>query len=269
MNNRTSKLMKVKFASICFYFVIFLFMPLGSFSQSPKEIYLESVQKTDAENIEMISTLIIEDASKRQRIREVASSRKKFGSTQKMILKFLSPPDVRGTAMLVFDHPDRSDEMWIYMPALKKVRRIVSAEKGKSFMGSEFSNADMSKPNPDDYKYKLITSEQINGEDYFVLELTCIDSKISKELGYLRKEVWISKSSKLASKTIYYNKHNKAIKQQTIKDYKRVGDSKYFAQSFVMKNLKNRRTSYLKVNKLQSGSQLSENMFKPEKLAKQ
>ena len=65
---------------------------------------------------------------------------------EKRIIRFIEPADVRGTSMLVFDNKNSADEMWIYLPALKKTRRIVTSEKGKSFMSSEFSNADMSLP---------------------------------------------------------------------------------------------------------------------------
>ncbi len=70
---------------------------------------------------------------------------------EKRFIRFIEPADVRGTAMLIVDNENTADEMWIYLPALKKVRRIVSSEKGKSFMSSEFSNADISSPPISDF----------------------------------------------------------------------------------------------------------------------
>lgn len=243
-------------------------IPSMSFSQSAQEIFLESIDNTDPENIEMITTLVIEDANKRQRIRKIASSRKKFGTSQKMILKFIEPPDVRGTSMLVFDHADLTDEMWIYMPAIQKVRRIISADKGKNFMGSEFSNADMSKPNFEDFQFSKLANEVLDGRDCYKLELVCKNPKTSKEMGYNRQEIWISKSDMLSRKIIYFDKHNKPKKKQTLENYKMMGKDKFFAYNRVMENLKNHRTSYMNVVKIQSGSQLAESEFRPEQLSK-
>ena len=70
---------------------------------------------------------------------------------EKRMIRFIEPADVRGTSMLVVDNKNSADEMWIYLPALKKTRRIVTSEKGKSFMSSEFSNADMASPAVSDF----------------------------------------------------------------------------------------------------------------------
>ena len=74
--------------------------------------------------------------------------------TIKRMVKFLDPADVRGTAMLIVDNKNVQDDMWIYLPALKRTRRIVSTEKGKSFMSSEFSNADMSSGTNADFRIR-------------------------------------------------------------------------------------------------------------------
>ncbi len=81
------------------------------------------------------------------RNRTISMTTKSFpDGLEKRFIRFMEPADVRGTSMLVVDNKNQADEMWIYLPALKKTRRIVSSEKGKSFMSSEFTNADMSSP---------------------------------------------------------------------------------------------------------------------------
>ena len=66
-------------------------------------------------------------------------------------MRFLSPPDVKGTGLLIFDYEENDDDMWLFMPSLRKTRRIVSSEKAKSFMGSEFSYADITPPALNDF----------------------------------------------------------------------------------------------------------------------
>src|SRR5665647_1111812 len=136
-----------------------MFISMTLFSQSPQEIVQKSVDMIDISSMEMISTLKIMDAKGNVRERQITTASKKFGDANKMLIKFIAPADVKGTTLLVYDYDNKSDNMWIYMPALRKVRRIVSTEKGKSFMGSEFTNADMSKPNDTDFSYSLLGSE--------------------------------------------------------------------------------------------------------------
>ena len=86
-------------------------------------------------------------------------------NTEKRIIKFISPAEVQGTGILIYDYENRPDDMWIYLPALRKTRRIVSREKSNSFMGSEFSNADMTAPSLEDFEYTLLGSEKIDETD--------------------------------------------------------------------------------------------------------
>jgi hypothetical protein len=238
----------------------------NSFAQTAREIFLTSIRQTDPENMEMISMLTIEDANQQQRIRTITSARKRFGSTQKMLLRFLSPPEVRGTAMLVFDHSEKNDEMWIYMPALNKVRRIISSEKGKSFMGSEFSNADMSKPNPADYEYEKLPDEFLDGKECYVLDLAAREADIARELGYHRKKIWIDKKTFLTQKIVFFDRAGQALKMASFTRYEQINPGRFLALSMKMENLINHRKSFLEVDKVQAGCELSSYRFVPEKL---
>ena len=107
--------------------------------------------------------LIITEKNGAQRMRTIAMTTKSYSDTlEKRFIKFIEPADVRGTAMLIIDNESIDDDMWIFLPALRKTRRIVSSEKGRSFMSSEFSNADMSSPALSDFTHNHIAT---SGED--------------------------------------------------------------------------------------------------------
>ena len=90
--------------------------------------------------------LIITDKGGATRTRTISMTTKSFkDGSEKRFIRFIDPADVRGTAMLIVDNKNSADEIWIHLPALKKTRRIVSSEKGRSFMGSEFSNSDLTR----------------------------------------------------------------------------------------------------------------------------
>ena len=94
------------------------------------------------------------------------------GKTEKRIYRFLSPADVQGTGVLVFDYEAKADDVWIYLPALRKTRRIVSSQRSQSFMGSEFSYGDLNIPALDDFNYKLVKEEPFGGEACCVIDAT-------------------------------------------------------------------------------------------------
>ena len=99
--------------------------------------------------------LTITEKSGSTRNRTISMTTKSYPEgLEKRFIKFIEPADVRGTAMLVVDNANTADDMWIYLPALKKTRRIVTSEKGKSFMSSEFSNADMTSPSLSDFTHR-------------------------------------------------------------------------------------------------------------------
>lgn len=229
--------------------------------QDAREIADRASQSVNLDAMEMVATLTIQDNKGNERVRQIATATKKFGGATKTMMKFLSPAEVKGTTMLIYDYQEKEDDMWIYLPALRKTRRIVSSEKAKSFMGSEFSNADMSKPNMDDFTYRTLGSETVNGKDCWVVESKCRNEDIEDENGFSRKVVFIEKSTYLPQKMEYYDLDNELYKVMTISDYKKQSNGSYFAYNMSIENIQSNRKSTMKVDKFQMGSSMSENSF--------
>ena len=93
-----------------------------------------------------------------------------IGDGDKSLSIFDKPADVKGTAFLTYSHAIKPDEQWLYLPALKRVKRINSKNKSGPFMGSEFAYEDLASQEIEKYTYKYIRDEQIDGVDYFVIE---------------------------------------------------------------------------------------------------
>ncbi|MCK5766735.1 MAG: outer membrane lipoprotein-sorting protein, partial [Bacteroidales bacterium] len=176
--------------------------------------------------------------------------------------------DVKGTAILIYDYKSKDDDMWIYMPALRKTRRIISSEKGKSFMSSEFTNADMSKPNMDDFDYAILSSETYMGYSCWKIETSCKDEDIADENDYSKRIAWIEKDTYLCHKIEFYDLSGELHKIQFIEQYKKQSNGKYFAFYMKMKNLQNGRKSVITIDKFQLGSTLGESIFAPAMLEK-
>ena len=109
----------------------------------------------------------------------------------KILIIFDQPRDVKGTALLTFTHRTEDDDQWLYLPALKRVKRISSSNKSGPFMGSEFAYEDITSEEVEKYTYKYIRDETYNDMECFVIERYPVD----KRSGYSKQLVWIDKKN--------------------------------------------------------------------------
>lgn len=248
--------------------VLCMFLGVNLYSQNAQEIAKKSNEAVEVGDMEMTSGIFIYDSKGNLRTRQITTSSKKFSDCTKMLIRFLAPADVKGTSLLVYDYDSQSDNQWIYMPALRKVRRILSAEKGKNFMGSEFTNADMGKPNLQDYVYVNLGTAELDGKKCWKIEAKCKNEDIQHENGFSRKIMYIDQGNYLAYRIEYFDLTGKLQRIQTNSGYKKMSGNSYFAFHMVMENVQNGRKSEMKVDKFQTGSKLSENAFSPNVLDK-
>lgn len=236
-------------------------IPMALTAQDPRDIADRASRAVEFDAMEMATTLKIFDNRGNERVRQVATATRKFGSTTMTMIRFLAPADVQGTAMFIHDHQEGADDMWIYLPSLRRERRIVSSERGKSFMGSEFTNADMARPNLNDFTYKLLGSKTINGIDCWVVESTPKNEEIAELNGFSRQVSYVGKSNFLAHQVEYYDQSNRLHKVMTIGDYRKQGNGKMFAFRMEVQNVQNQRRSLMIVDKFQMGSSLTQAQF--------
>jgi len=179
--------------------------------------------------------LSITEKNGASRNRTISMTTKSFsGGLEKRMIKFLEPADVRGTAMLVVDNKNSADEMWIYLPALKRTRRIVSSEKGKSFMSSEFTNADMSSPTLSDFVNSHVTE---SGKDnMWIIESIPVDEDKEDEYGYSRKVSYIDMDNYQVQKMEFYNFDNELYKTIEIKSVHQMPEGKYMIRDMIACN---------------------------------
>jgi len=129
---------------------------------------------------------------------------------------FDDPPDVKGTALLTFSHKAEPDDQWLYLPALKRVKRIASRNKSGPFVGSEFAYEDMTTPEVEKYTYKYLRDETLDGEKMFVIERYPVD----EDSGYARQVVWIDKKEYRYRKIAFYDRRNSLLKSLVLSQYK-------------------------------------------------
>jgi hypothetical protein len=199
------------------------------------------------------------------RNRTISMTTKSFpDGLEKRFIKFISPADVRGTTMLVVDKKDAADEMWIYLPALKRTRRIVTSEKGKSFMSSEFSNADMSSPTLSDFVNKHLPGSGQNNQ--WIIESTPVNEDKADEYGYSRKISYISMDTYQVEKMEFYNFDNELFKTIEIRSVHPLLDGGYLVQDMLANNLLNGRKSEILFSNIVDQVKVDDSFFSVQNL---
>jgi outer membrane lipoprotein-sorting protein len=170
------------------------------------------------------ATFKLVNSAGQERIRETTGGTKLIkGTTDNMrITTFMSPSDVKGTKTLLIEHAGKDDDIWIYLPALKKVRRLVSNNKKDSFVGTDFSYGDVIGHRPSDWNHKIVKSESVDGRDCFVLESTPKTPEVADNSGYSKRVFWIDKENFVPLKGEVYDSGNQLLKKFTAKRIEKV-----------------------------------------------
>ncbi len=185
------------------------------------------------------------------------------GDGDKSLSIFDTPRDVKGTAFLTFTHKVGDDEQWLFLPALKRVKRINSRNKSGSFMGSEFSYEDIASQEIEKYSYKYQKDEKVAGHDCFVSERYPVDKKNS---GYSRQVVWLDKDQYRVWKVEYFDRKNSHLKTLTVKGYQQYAGKHWRADEMQMVNHQSGKSTILKFNDYKFKTGLKESDFNKNSL---
>ena len=239
----------------------------GQQQPDPVQIMEKGRDLTMIAALKSTMTLTIYEKNGATRVRTISMVSKTTGGTEKRLVRFVEPADVRGTAMLIVDNEDTQDEMWIYLPALKKTRRIVSSEKGKSFMSSEFSNADMTTASLSDFR---ISHMPLSGSgDAWIIESKPMTEEKAEAYGYGRKVTYLGKKDLKIIKMEYYNYENTLYRTiEILASLPVAGSDGYIMTEMLAKNLLNGRSSRIVYNDVNTTAVIPENTFEVGNLAR-
>jgi len=218
----------IKFA--LFLFLIFGILPVLAYSQSMSayDVMKKVDKRDDGESSVSKMTMILIDRNGNQRVRQMEGYRKDYGEDTKTISFFLTPADVRNVAFLSYEWDDenKEDDNWLYLPAIGKPKRISSGNKKDSFMGSDFSYADMNGVELSEWDFKFLKeSDMVDGRDCWVIEAVPKDAKMEKvvdETGYLKTISWVRKDNFMSVQGKMYVKKGKKIKFFTASDIEQI-----------------------------------------------
>lgn len=187
--------------------------------------------------------ITITDKAGRQRSRVVQSWSMDFDAGRKQLMLFESPADVHNAGLLSVDYDDgdKADDQWLYLPSLGKSTRISSADKSGSFMGTDLTYADMTSRDIDDYDYTLVGDAKVGDEDCWQIESRPKTDEESKETGYVKSQLWISKSKLIPVQVKAWVAEGKRLKYSQFKDVKQV-DGIWVAHQILVRTVRNGET---------------------------
>jgi outer membrane lipoprotein-sorting protein len=170
---------------------------------------------------------------------------------------FDSPADVKGTVLLTHAHKLEADDQWLYLPALKRVKRIASANKSGPFVGSEFAYEDLSSSEVEKYSYRWLRNETLDGRDTFVLE----EHPAYEYSGYTRRVVWLDQQMYQPLKVEFYDRKDALLKTLTADGYRQYLDRYWRPSSMLMVNHQTGKSTELRWQDYRFGNGLTARDF--------
>lgn len=167
------------------------------------------------------------DRHGKERIRETRAFRKYFGDEKRTAIFYLKPKNIKDTAFLTYDYEDKEidDDQWLYLPAMRKVRRISASDRGDYFLGTDLSYEDIkleTRVSVKDYRRKTIAEDVVDGVHCYIVEETAIDNETAEELGHSRRESCVDDSIWMTRRSKFWDLQNNLLKTTYFKDISKV-----------------------------------------------
>ena len=179
------------------------------------------------------TTMVLRNAQGAESTREIRTLNLEVqGEGDKGLTIFDEPRDVRGTAFLNHSHPTAEDDQWLYLPSLRRTRRIATRNKSGPFMASEFAYEDMTSFELEKFAFRYLREEECNDQQCYVLEQTPTDSFS----GYSTTHVWLDQQHYRVQKVDYYDRKNSLLKTLTMHDYQQYLDKYWRPHKMTMHN---------------------------------
>ncbi len=240
------------------------------FAITGQEIAQKVHDRDDGDNSTSKMKMTLIDKNGKKRVRNLKTYNKDKGEDKLKLMFFLTPADVRNTGFLTYDYEDsdRDDDQWLYLPAMKKVKRIASSDKSSSFMGSDFTYSDMTSRNVDDYTYKIMKEKKVGKHMTWQMLVTPKSQETVKETGYTKSIVFVRQDNFVIVQALNYIKIGKKLKYMKVLDLQEI-DGIWTTKKMQMVTKKGKKTLHKTVfefSDIKYGQDLEESFFKTRTL---
>jgi len=245
--------------------------PLLAEDLTARQIMEKVDARDDGQTLEQEMMMILIDKNGNERTRDLKSYAKDFGEDEHRTLFFKSPADVKNTGFLTYDYDDsaKDDDQWLYLPALKKVKRIPSTDKSSSFMGSDFSYFDMTDRDLEDYEYKILKETKVRGNDAWMIQSTPNNQEVIDESGYEKTIAIVRKDNFMVVRAINFMTNGKKKYLDVTKIHEKNGI--WVVDEMTMTTKKGNRTLHktiLNFNNIQLNQPIEDGIFTTRRIEK-
>lgn len=222
------------------------------------EIMRNVYERSDGEDMEAMLTMTLRNSHGDTRVRSIKQFLKTTSDVEKKLMFFIEPADVRNTAFMNWSYTEagKDDDQWIYLPALRRIKRISSSGKSDYFMGSDFTYDDLGDRHPDEDKHSFTGKEIINNKECLIVE------SIPKEKGYMysRTVTWVINDIWIGLKKEFYDEQGELLKILRVKDYSKI-DGYWTVTHTEMHNVQKDHTTIMKLSDIEYDTGISDNLF--------
>jgi len=232
--------------------------------QDPRRIVDEAQKRTTSQSQRYEGTLSVVDAKNKIAEKRWIYDRTGSHGESKALLRFTAPAEVKGVALLIVNHPDRSSDQWMWTPAISRERRIALQDRSTRFFGTDFSFEDLEERDTNQFEYKLIGEEPIDGAACWKLQSTPRQAKVSQ---YSHSYVWVRKDNYSFAQIENYNREQ-LVRRAHYTDI-RNDQGIWTAHQIDMYDLKRDSHTILKIEKLQYNLPMKDEAFTLEALRRE
>jgi outer membrane lipoprotein-sorting protein len=240
--------------------LLFLFAAAGGFAQelSGYDIMKLADERYTGNTAQYKLRMTLVSGRGAPRIRNVSYYSKDYGDTDKILMVFQSPPDVAGTAYLSFSYDDESkdDDIWLYLPAMRRVRRIAGAGKNDDFLGTDFTYEDMGSRSLSKDTFKFQREESFDGEPCRVVEARPKD----KSDPYGRRVIWVRRDSNVIAAVDYYDRQDRLLKKLRVSNIQKI-DGIWTPRKMEMTNVQNKHSTIIEISEIKFNIALDDALF--------
>ena len=210
-------------------------------------------------------TMKMIDRRGKERTRKTISYRKYFGKDRKTVIFYTDPANVKDTAFLTYDYEGitKEDDQWLYLPALRKIRRISSKDRGDYFLGTDFTYEDIKKEGKisiDEYDFSMEGKDVVDGKMVVKITAVCKTEIIAEEVGHSKVIMWIDPEINIVRKSLFFDINGNRLKTIYVSDIRKV-DGKWTRHLLRAENHKTGHQSIFRFDEVDYKSNIPDRVF--------
>lgn len=242
--------------------VFLLFVPAVWAEPTGREIMQEQKNRHEVDSEYTESVMILSDSRDNRERRLLKEYNKDFEDGQnRSLMVFLDPADIRGTALLTWDHENAPSDQWLYLPAQGRMQRIADSSKKSYFMGTDFTYEDLEPEELDNFVYEVLRNEEVDGHACWVIEAVPASEEQKRISGYSKRHLWIRHDNYVTVRIDFFDRRERVMKTQVAHDLENIRGDLWRARTTLMDNFSREHKTVIGVQNRRINQEIEDSVF--------